>query len=288
MAVTSAYGAVLTTEAATRAAGAAVDAATADVELARNRRDAGAVTDADVLQLQVHLARMREQQIRDAANATVARARLNQLLGEPLDAAFALDDAPDPDALADSPGTGFETTAVAERPDLKLSALQEQLAAVAVDAARASFLPRVSVQAGWEANGGTWGARSSSWMVGTVARVNVFRGFGDKARLAEAREVRSIRALEREKAETSARLEVRIALARLEAARAAETAGRAAVDQSREGHRIIRDRYEGGLADVTALLRAAEAVQQADARHAAARIEIVVAAATVKRAIGTR
>ncbi len=68
----------------------------------------------------------------------------------------------------------------------------------------------------------------------------------------------------------------------------AEAVGRAAIDQAREGHRIVRDRYESGLADVAALLRAAEAVQQTEARHAAARVEVVMAAATLKRAAGTR
>jgi outer membrane protein TolC len=60
------------------------------------------------------------------------------------------------------------------------------------------------------------------------------------------------------------------------------------VAQARESHRIVRDRYESGLADVAALLTAAEAVQQADARHAAARVDITVAAATLTRALGTR
>ncbi|HUU32660.1 MAG TPA: TolC family protein [Vicinamibacterales bacterium] len=288
VAVTRAYGAVLAAEAATGAAGAAVDTATGDLELARNRRDAGAATDADVLQIDVHLAQAREQQIRSRAEVAVARARLNQVLGEPLDTVFALDDAPEPVAMDGTAVAALEAAAVAERPDLKLAGVQERLAAAGVAGARAAFLPRVSAQAGWEANGGTLGARSSSWMVGAVARVNLFRGFADQARLAEAREAQSLRTIERERAETAARLEVREGAARLEAARAAETVGRAAVAQAREGHRILRDRYEGGLADVTALLRAAEAVQQAEARHAAARVEVMVAAATLKRAAGTR
>ena len=81
---------------------------------------------------------------------------------------------------------------------------------------------------------------------------------------------------------------MRVAAARLEAARAAEGVGRAAVTQARESHRIVRDRYDGGLADVAALLAAAEAVQQAEARHAAARVEVTVAAATLSRALGKR
>ena len=153
---------------------------------------------------------------------------------------------------------------------------------------RAAFLPRVYAQGGFEANGGSWGSRASSWMGGAVARVNLFRGFADQARLAEARHAQTLSALAREKAELAARLDVREAVARLEAARAAEGVGRAAVTQAREGHRIVRDRYESGLADVSALLGAAEAVQQADARHAAARVDVTVAAATLSRALGKR
>ena len=288
VAVTRAYGAVLAADAAGRAASASVETARADLELARNRREAGVATEADALRLEVFLARAREQQIRHAADATIARARLNQLIGAPLDSTFTLDEAPAPEALAETALPALEATAVAERAELKLSSLQEQLAGAAVDQARAAFLPRVYAQGGFEANGGSWGSRASSWMGGAVARVNLFRGFADQARLAEARHARTMSALAREKAEVAARLDVREAVARLEAARAAEGVGRAAVTQAREGHRIVRDRYESGLADVSALLGAAEAVQQADARHAAARVDVTVAAATLSRALGKR
>ena len=118
--------------------------------------------------------------------------------------------------------------------------------------------------------------------------MNLFRGFADSARLAEARHAQTQRALDREKTETAVRVDVRVATARLDAARAAEAVGQRAVAQAHESHRIVRDRYENGLADVAALLTAAEAVQQAEARLAAARVDITVAAATLTRALGTR
>ncbi len=147
------------------------------------------------------------------------------------------------------------------RPEVALARQQEQLAAAAVQAARAAFLPQVAAQGGWELNGGAWNSRSSSWVVGAVARINLFHGLADKARLAEAREQATRRALERGKAETMARLDVQIAVARLEAARASEAVGRAAADQARESRRIIRDRYESGLTDAALLLRSADAVR---------------------------
>lgn len=286
VAVTGAYGAVLTAEAATRAADASVASAEADLTLAQNRRDAGVVTDADVLQVEVFLGRAREQRIRSAADAEVARARLNALMGVPLDAHFTFDDTPPPSAVAPRDPADLERTALDARPDLKIAGLQTSLATAAVDAARATFLPRIHAHGVWEGNGDGWGARASSWTVGAVARVNLFRGLADKARLTEARHAETARRIEQEKAETAARLDVRIASARLVAARAAEAVARTSVAQAREGQRIVRDRYEGGLADVSALLRAADGVQQADARHAAARVEITVAAATLARALG--
>jgi outer membrane protein TolC len=155
-----------------------------------------------------------------------------------------------------------------------------------VDAAEAAFLPQVTALGVWELNGGAWNSRASSWVAGAVARMNLFHGLADKARLAEARVQATRRAIERDKAETLARLDVQIAVARLEAARESEAVGRAAADRARESRRIIRDRYESGLTDLAMLLRSADDVQQADAQQIAARVNVVTATATLQRAIG--
>ena len=172
------------------------------------------------------------------------------------------------------------------RPEVSLAGQQEQLAAATVDAAQAAFLPHVAVQGGWELNGGRLEFPSSSWVAGAVVRVNLFHGFADQARLAEARALTTRRAIEKGKAETLARLDVQMALARLEAARASEAVGRAAADQARESRRIIRDRYASGLTDAATLLRSADAEQQADAQQIAARVSVLTATATLQRAIG--
>jgi len=285
-AVTDAFGRVLIASAAVRSAASAVDTARADRELAGNRRDAGRVTDADVLQLDVYLARTLEDQVQAISDERIARARLNQLMGEPLTAMFSLEFAPPASAIDVTDPAGLEVEAVKNRPEVALARQQERLAAAVVDAAQAALLPQVSAQGGWELNGGAWNVRSSSWVAGVFARINLFHGLADKARLAEARELAARRALETGKAETMARLEVQIAIARLEAARAGEAVGRAAADSARESRRIVRDRYESGLADVAVLLRSADAVQQADAQQIAARVSVLTATATLQRAIG--
>jgi outer membrane protein TolC len=286
--VTTAYGRVLVAAAARQSAAAAVEAARADRELAGARRDAGLATDADVLQLDVHLSRADELRIRAASDERVARAQLNQLMGEPLGEAFALDPSPAAIAIEATDLTALEAEALRNRPEVALAALEERLAGTAETAAQAAFLPHVSVQGGWELNGGAWNARASSWVVGASAQVNVFQGFSDKARLAEAREQVRRRADQRRKAETAVRLEVHVAVARLEAARASEAVGRARVEQTRESRRIIRDRYEAGSTDVASLLRAAEAAAEADAQQTAAQVSVLIETAALARALGRR
>ena len=285
-AVTEVYGRVLIAAATARSAAAMVETARADRELAGNRRDAGRVTDADVLQLDVYLARTLEQQVQAMSDERIARARLNQLMGEPLNTIFSLDLTPPGIAIDITNPASLEEEAVKNRPEVALALQQEQLAAASVDAAQAAFLPQVAAQGAWELDGGTWNSRSSSWGAGVVARVNLFHGFADKARLAAARAQASRRAPEREKAETMARLDVQIAIARLEAARASEMVGRAAADRARESRRIIRDRYESGVTDVATLLRSADDVLQAEAQQIAADVSVLTATATLQRAIG--
>jgi len=287
-AVTDAFGNVLVAAASVRAAAAAIESARADRELAGNRRDAGRVTDADVLQMDVYLAHALERHVQAVSDERIARARLNQLMGEPLTTVFPLDPAPPAIAIDLAHPDSLEEEALQSRAEMTLARQREELAAATVDAARAAFFPQVAAQGVWEMNGGAWHSRSSSWVAGAAVRLNLFRGLADKARLAEAREQATHRTLDRGKTETMVRLDVQTAIARLEAARASEAVGRAAADLARESHRIIRDRYESGLTDLAMLLRSADAAQQADAQQITARVTVLTATAALQRAIGRR
>ena len=282
--VVAAYGAVVNAVAMRRVVAASLESARADLMLAEQRRDQGLVTDADVLQVQLHVAATREREIRANADETVARARLNQVMGAGLDEMFVVDDLTETAVPPDAPDA--EADAVRVRPEARLAALNQSLADTTRDAARAAFLPRASATASWEANGGQWNARASGWTAGVVGRINLFRGFADRARLAEAGELQRRRRIERESIDTAVRVDVRETRARLDAATATAAVAEAAVAQAVESHRIVRDRYEGGLTDVSALLRAAEGVQTAEARRVTARVEMIVATAAWQRAIG--
>jgi outer membrane protein TolC len=283
--VTAAFGSAIRAQAETAAAAAAVVAAEEDLKRVQARRDAGLATEADVLAVQVHLAEARARETYAAGTERTARAQLNELIGAPLDAVHALAIAP-PVEIATEDAQRLEQEALASRPEARLASLQVKGAEAGYTMARATWLPQAGFQSAWEFNGGSFGDRASSWVVGAELRFNLFRGGADKARVAEARAAITRHQRERERAEQRVRLDVVTARAQLDTARARAAVGREAKAQAAESQRIVRDRYEAGLEDVTSLLRAAQAAQQADALDIAARVDVVIATAGLERALG--
>ena len=275
---------VLQLEATRRATDAAVAAAESDRQRVRARRELGLVTEADVLALDVHLADMRQRQIAAAGDLAVGRIQLAEAVGLPLTTPVV------PVRPAVPPGTADPDALVREaltkHPQLLQADLHLQLAENGRRTARAALLPTVAVQGGWEFNGETLGAQQSSWVIGAEVRVNVFRGFADTARMTEAGHAQARATAERERVARRIEVEVRGALAQLAAARAREEAGRAALMQARESQRIIRDRYEGGLATVTDVLRAAAAALEAESRATTAETDVILQAVALDRARG--
>jgi outer membrane protein TolC len=277
---------VLQLEATARATDAAVTAAESDRQRARARREVGLVTEADVLAVDVHLADMHQRRIAAAGDLAVARMQLAESVGLPLTASVVPVRPVSRLASADGDGDALVREALATHPTLRQANLQVQLADNGRRTARAALLPTLGVQGGWEFNGATLGAQQSSWVIGAELRVNVFRGFADTARMTEARHAHVRATAERERVAQRIQVDVRGALAQLAAARAREEAGRAALTQARESQRIIRDRYESGLATVTDVLRAAEATLDAESRATTAEMDAILQTVALDRALG--
>jgi outer membrane protein TolC len=289
LAVTRAYGNVLVANAARRAAEAALRSSQEDLTLAERRRSAGLVTDADVLALRVHASGMEARVIQATGDATVARAALNDAMGAPLDAMFAVDEVPLTAAPAATAGAAaLEQGARATRESAKQAAAGTALATANRGAVVGAFIPQVSFQGGYEFDGAQFSNRQTWWAAGVQVRWNLFSGLADRARLRAADEGIARARAEQERAENGVRLEVRSALARLEAARGRERVGRAAVDQAREAQRIIRDRYEAGLMGITDVLRASNTLLEAELQRVSALVDVMVGEAVLERAVGSR
>ena len=281
--VAAAYYGVLLAGDMGQVADAAVRSAESDLERAINVRDAGMSTDADVLSIRVHLAAMREQQIRRRADLSVAEAALNEAMGEPLDTHFSLTTRLTAPAFAPHAASG-----IIARPEIRQAKLAGQIAESQTTAARAAYLPQVFARAAFEADRQRFVTRAgANWFTGVTLRWNLFNGFADRARIEEATSaVTRAHALEHQATE-GVKLEVRRAQADLDAAGQRIGVTESAVAQAEESLRITKNRYEAGLTTVTELLRSETALAEAQSRRFAAVHDQRLAGVALEFAMGT-
>lgn len=269
------------------AALAAEEAARATEHLFRRRRDEGVLTDADLLQAEAEAARAgarvagADQQMRDA------RERLAVFLGRdptraPAPADPALLPAP-PTAAgaagAPAPPAGAGGAGLPARSDLRARQAVVDASRARVRQARRAFLPTVAAFAGLSSHAPeAFDGREHHWSGGVQLSWPVFTGFARRARLDQARAGAEEAEATYEEALREARAEVE------EARRAVGSAGEqvratvAAVRAAEEAHRLVRRRFQEGLATPVDLL-------QAEARLAGLRGEAVDAAAAYRMAL---
>ena len=288
VATTETFGRVICADAAGRAAAAAVAAAEEDRTRAERRRDAGMVTDADVLSLVVHVADLRQREIQAQGDAAVARAELNRLLGAPIEQAVQVVEPASGSAPA-SPGPDIAALlaeAEAARPEMRRAAAAARLAEVGREGARAALIPQVVTQGAIEMNGTAFNDRASAWLVGGELRWTLSTGGGELARIKAAAEGDARVRAERDTVRAAVHVEVISALRRVETARARQALGHAAVEEARESQRITRNRFAAGLAGVNDVLRASTALLDAERNQSSALVDSIVSEAMLRRALG--
>ena len=285
---TQTFARVLTSEAGRRAADADLRAAIEDHARAGRRRDAGLATEADVLALAAHVADLRQRVIQAEGETAIARAELNRLMGAPLDWSYEIAE-PVELVRRDASTESLEallTEADTARPELRRAAAAERLAEAGRSRARGALVPQVAAQAALDVSGTQFNDRTSAWLVGGVLRWNFSLGGAEVAQARAAAQASARAKAETEDARAAVHVEVVTALRRLETARARQTVARAAVDQARESQRIIRDRYESGMAGVTDVLRASGAVLDAENQRVSTVVDAMVAEAMLRRSVG--
>jgi outer membrane protein len=282
VAVVQAYGDAMVAEASKRAAHGAIESASHDVSRAEARQTNGRATAADVLSLKVHLAEMQAREVSARGDVQIARARLNSLLGVPVDTQWELQEpnVPRPPVAATS------SVSLEIRPDVTSAALQIDAANAAARQARALLLPHVGVEGGYEWNGATWADRSAAWMIGVRGELSLSLGGGEAARARAAGHAVERARAQKTSVERAAQVDLLAARARLDAALAREDIAIGAVSHARESERIIRERYEAGLASVNDVLHAADAILAAESLETTSHVDALVATVMLERALG--
>jgi outer membrane protein TolC len=289
VATTQAFGRVVSADAIRRATEAGVASAREDLARAERRRDAGLLTEADVLALVVHVADLQQRAIQAEGEAAAARAELNRRMGAPIDAAVLVVEpsAAPPDLAGDTSNlAALLGEAEAARPELKRAAASADMAAAVRRQAGAAVIPAVAAQAAFDISGTEFGNRASSWVIGGEIRWTFSTGGAELAGMKAADASIARARAEAEDIRSAVHVEVVSALQRAAAARGRYRVGRAAVDAARESQRIIRDRFDAGIASVNDVLRSSTALLDADANRIAALVDTMVATAVLRRAVG--
>jgi len=158
-------------------------------------------------------------------------------------------------------------TAAKTRPDLWSLKEAQSAQGSAVGAVKSEFGPRVSAYGNWEEDRTFFaGSGGNNWVAGVQVSVDILP-FGKRAQLA-----RESAGKQRVDAQlTAAQLHMRTEVSRAHIHRqttelSLETA-QAAMDQSAESLRILKNRYSAGLATITDLLRAEDAERQSQSNY---------------------
>ena len=287
--VLRAYFGVTLAEKNVEVARQSVDSARADLERAEFIYQSGRSTHADVLALRVHLAAMREQQIRASNDVAVSRASLNDALGVSLDRAFQLTTPLESD-VGPLEGTLEEYCRLAaeDRPEARRAEFAERLARTRQQIAGATYWPQVAFQGIVEADSQNFFSKGgANWFTAVTLRWNLWNGGETRARVEQARFAESRADALRKRADSAIRLEVRKAYLDLSAAAQRVEVASAAAAEAEEAHRTIQNRHQAGLIAVTELLRSEVALAAARTQRLAAIYDHRIAAAALEYAVGT-
>lgn len=228
---------------------------------ARARVKAGLAVDSDVLTAQVNAAERQQELIAAQGSLENAWAELEAAMGGPVTPRPALRPI-EARSFAEGSLDDDVKAALKARPDLEALRRLSEAEQSDEKAARAGFLPQISAYGDWETDRQSFaGDGGDNWVAGVRLSVDILP-LGHRAGL-------RVEEAERQKAEAqeqSAEVEIRLAVERAytghETAERMVATARAARQQSTEGLRILRNRYNAGLATMTDLLRAEDAQRQ--------------------------
>jgi outer membrane protein len=227
---------------------------------------AGLAVESDRMSAQVNVAARKEELIAAEGDLELAWAALREAMGAPDLKATELKPI-EPHTFPQGALEEELAAAAKTRPDLRALGQAQSAQGSALGAAKSDFGPRVSAYGNWEEDRSSFaGAGGNNWVAGVQISVDILP-LGKREQLA-----RESAAKQRVDAQVSAsqqhvRLEVsRAHIHRQTAALQLETA-RAAMDQSAESLRILKNRYGAGLATITDLLRAEDAERQSQSSY---------------------
>ena len=254
------------------------------LRIARERYQAGAALETDVLNLEVQQSQSGEDLVRARNGLLMAVAALNAAVGSDLAT-------PDNIIVEDRelppvPVEGDLAGAVENRPEFKAMRQMAALRQKALGKARREYSPTISLFGSSDWDSDVSAEFEQSYTVGVMAELNIFDGFRTRSAIKEARAQADAALADQEKVFNQLKLD--LVQAGIEVKDAAERAAvtRKGVISAERALQITRDRYQNGAAVVVDLVMAQTGLTAMRARDTAAHYDCRVALSNLTRARG--
>jgi outer membrane protein len=227
---------------------------------------AGLAVESDRMSAQVNVAARKQELIAAQGDLELAWAQLREAMGVP-DLKTSELKPIEPHSFLQQPLEQEIATAAKMRPDLMAMGQAESAQATAVEAAKSNFGPRVNAYGNWEEDRASFaGSGGNNWVAGVQISIDILP-IGKRAQL--ARESAAKQKIDAQVAVSQQHLRLEVSQAHIHRQTATLTleTAQAAMDQSSESLRILKNRYGAGLATITDLLRAEDAERQSQSNY---------------------
>lgn len=256
------------------------------LKLSQARKEAGDVSRADVLRFKVEVSNAKLRLVAAEGSMRVARGSLNTAMGRAAETPLEVVTESQEVRVPSAPEPQLADEAVSRRPEVKAAASSVAARERAVDAARSTYGPKVSMDAAWGRMDDLWFPGYWDWSVGVTLSWPIFTGFARQHNLAKAKLDLEGEKEAARRTELGVRQEVWEARSRL--AEASQSVDTATVlrDEADESLRVARERYAEGAGTVSDLLDAEAALQKAEATLVQARHALALSHVQLLRAVG--
>lgn len=264
-----------------------LDIAEANLKMVRSRFESGFVVKSDFLRAQVRIAELKQQRLQAESQVKVGLAMLNASMGHADDRPLHLKTLLNQCVKTKGSIADWLEIALSNRPGLEKMSIEEEIAKEEIEKARADHFPDLKLIGNYEINSEDFSAAEDNYTIGAVMRVNLFSGNRISSKTKSAKSIlRSVQEL-RKSLVLVIRIQTRESFLYTQSAWERIRVAQTAVEQAKEGMRIVNNRYNNGLLTIVDLLDAELSHQKARTNHFKALHDYKVARINLAQAVGT-
>lgn len=262
---------------------------------AKNRFEAGSVSNFEVLRAEVELANAQPALIRARNGFRIAIEQLRLTLGFTSNSGETLDKVPEILGELSFTQVIFELqtaleSALEKRPELLQLDKYLEARKRGIDIARSGYRPDVDLLGSYQFNrsssSNSFSDRLDGWTLGVRSSWNVFDGRKTRGQVVQAKSQYELSRLDLSEATLAVEVEVRRALSNLQEAAELAIASGKVISQAEESLRLAQSRYDAGGATQLDVLQARVSLTQARTNQLEAYHSYEVAVATARRSMG--